>query len=210
VTVAQERLATVDAAMLFDVLLPALRGHFGIRSSDLVDLARERGLTVPPGEAAARPAEWQALLERLAGVEPLAAGEEPVRLLDIVRDLTDLVEGSVAPTSWWQRLLGGGGRQPARDERAGRLLELCGKLSDGIALPPELVRPLIGRFSGALTHDETAELAGRLEDYGRDGWVALGADGVHAEAWAPAYDRLVEGARAAAGRGRGLLYDSGY
>ena len=39
-TVAPERLAVVDAAMLFDVLLPALRGHFGIRSSDLVDLAR--------------------------------------------------------------------------------------------------------------------------------------------------------------------------
>ena len=210
-TAAQERLAAVRSDDLFDTVLPALRGHFGIRSGDLVQLARARGLTVPTGEPAARAAEWLALLETLTGVEPLpSAGAGPVHLLDIVRDLTDLVEGGVAPAAWWQRLLGGQGRPAVQDETAHDLLRLCGKLADGLNLPPELIRPLIGRFSGALTADETAELARLLESYGRERWVALGAQSVHAAEWGDAYDRLAPAAREAAGRALGLLYDSGY
>lgn len=209
-TEAQERLVAVQADDLFDTLLPALRGHFGIRSGDLVELARARGLAVPTGEPAARPAEWLALLEALAGVEPLAAaGTGPIRLLDIVRDLTDLVEGAAAPAAWWQRLLGGE-RAPLQDARAQRLLALGTRLTDGIALPPELVRPLIGHFSGALTAAETAELAQALAALGREGWVTLGAQGVNAAAWGDAYDRLTPAAQAAAERGLGLLYESGY
>ena len=71
-----------------------LRGHLGIRSGELVALARERGLTAPAGDPAARGPEWAALLEALAGVTPLPAAGPAVELLPLVRDLIDLAEGS--------------------------------------------------------------------------------------------------------------------
>jgi hypothetical protein len=206
-----ERLVGARTDYLFDTVLPALRGHLAIRSGDLVELAREHGLTVPTGEPAARGPEWVVLLEALAGVAPLAAAEgRPVELLPVVRDLTDLVEGSTAPASWWQRLLGGGGRTAVRDPSVERVLMLCNKLADGVALPPELVRPLIGRFSGALTEAEVKELASLLTDLGRARWLEWGARAVHPDAWATCFDVLEPAAREAAERQFGLLYDTGY
>jgi hypothetical protein len=207
-----ERLAGIQTEYFFDTLLPALRGHIGIRSGDLVTMARERDLTVPTGDPAARGPAWADLLSALAGVEPLAAAEgRPVLLLPVVRDLTDLVEGSVAPVAWWQRLLGGGGeRRPVQDATVDKVLALCGKLADGIVLPPDLVRPLIGRFSGALTRQETGELAAVLGELGRARWLELGAGGVNAAAWGTCFDVLEPAAREAIDRQLGLLYDAGY
>jgi hypothetical protein len=205
-----ERLAGVRGDFLYDTLVSAVRGHLGIHAGDLVALARERGLTVPAGEPAARGPEWAALLEALAGVEPLAsAAGRPVHLLAIVRDLTDLVEGPSLPAAWWQRLLGMGGAPPP-DPAAVALLPILRKLSDGLELHPDLVRPLIGRFNGALTEAETADLSRRLEALGRAGWIALGATGVSQHLWGDCYDVLAAAAAEATGRSLGLLYDSGY
>jgi hypothetical protein len=204
-----ERLVGVRGDYLFDTLVSAVRGHLGIRAGDLVDLARARGLTVPTGEPAARGPEWAALLEALAGVEPLAAATgRPLHLLPIVRDLIDVVEGPSAPAAWWQRLLGGGGGQP--DPAAADLLALLRKLSDGLEIHPDLVRPLIGRFSGALTEAETADLSRRLAALGPDGWAALGKNGVNSALWGECYAVLAPAAAEATERALGLLYDSGY
>lgn len=205
-----ERLMGVRGDALYDALLPALRGHLGIRAGDLVTLARERGLTVPTGDPAARGPEWVALLEALAGVTPLAAAAgRTIGLMPVIRDLADLVEGSVAPVAWWQRMLGTG-KPPAPDPRRARLLALLQKLFDGLDLPSELVRPLMGSINGALTEAETRELADLLAEIGRETWLTWGAGGVNHDAWPGAYDTLAPAAREAADRGLGLLYGSGY
>ncbi len=95
-----ERLVGVRGDYLFDTLVSAVRGHLGIRASDLVDLARARDLTVPTGDPAARGPEWAALLEALAGVAPLPSGAgRPLHLMAIVRDLIDVVEGPSVPAA---------------------------------------------------------------------------------------------------------------
>jgi hypothetical protein len=207
-----ERLVGVRGDYLFDTLLPALRGHIGIRSGELTILARERDLTVPTGDPAARGPEWAELLDALAGATPLAAADgKSIALLPLVRDLIDLEEGSIAPVAWWQRLLGGGGGGAApADARRSRLLALLQKLSDGLELPPDLVRPLMGRVSGALAEAETRELAALLPEIGRETWLGWGAQGVNRDAWATAYDTLAPAAQEAADRQLGLLYGTGY
>jgi hypothetical protein len=207
-----ERLAGVRGEYVYDTLLPALRGHLGIHAGDLVALARAHGLVVPTGEPGARGPEWLALLEALAGVTPLAAAAgKTIGLLPVIRDLTDLVEGPVAPVAWWQRLFGGSGaKRAAPDPRLGRLLDLLRKLADGLELPPELVRPLLGCFSGVLTEAETRELADLLAAIGRETWLAWAERGVNRAAWPACYDVLAPAAREAADRGLGLLYGAGY
>jgi hypothetical protein len=208
-----ERLVGVCGDYLFDTLLPALRGHLGIRSGDLVALAREHGLTVPTGDPAARGPEWADLLDALAEATPLAAADgKSAALLPLVRDLIDLEEGSIAPAAWWQRLLGGSGGAGAApaDARRSRLLALLQKLLDGLDLPPDLVRPLMGRVSGALTEAETRELAALLPEIGRETWLGWGAQGVNRDIWATAYDTLAPAAQEAADRQLGLLYGTGY
>ena len=70
------------------------------------------------------------------------------------------------------------------------------------------MRPLIGRFSGALTEAETAALADRWPtSAATPGWP--GRATVNAAVWPTCYDVLAPAARQAADRGLGLLYDSG-
>ena len=206
-----ERLAGMRTDEFQDTILPALRGHLAIHSGELTDLARERGLVVPIGEPAARGVEWTDLLERLAAVEPLP-GASPVELLPVVRDLTAIVEGPLAPAPWWRQILGGGQESQAssvRDE-ARSLLDILNKLADGVALPPELVKPLIGRFNGALTLDETRRLRALLDELGSDGWRRLGEHGINVAAWTTCHAALDAATSAALQRDLGLVYDSGY
>lgn len=207
---APERLVGVHADALYGRVLPAVRGHIGIRSGDLVVLAREYGLQPPTGDPAARGPEWVALIEGLAGVTPLAGVTQPPRLMPVLRDLTDLVEGSIAPVAWWQRLTGGGAARPVADAQRDRLHALLTKLTSDMPAPPELARPLLGRLDGLLTEAETNELADRLSQVGRETWVAWGAGGVSSDAWPDCYDALSAAAQEAVARELGLLYGAGY
>ena len=174
-------------------------------------LARERDLTVPTGDPAARGPEWAELLDALAGATPLAAADgKSIELLPLVRDLIDLEEGSIAPVAWWQRLLGGGGGGAAPADAP---KSPAGPAAEALRWPRVAARPRPpadgahqrradrgrdARVGGAAAGDRPRDLAG------------LGRRRVNRDAWAVAYDVLAPATQEAADRQLGLLYGTGY